>query len=120
MRRSPILLLLTVLLAPGAIAQVRARQVDPQIDRYFQLARAEYSGERAREVVAFMSGKSRWPGNTAFDASLDLVIARLRAFARGLRRFLQVVTFINFRSNFQSVVIGRCLHDLPEAGCFLW
>jgi hypothetical protein len=79
MRRSPILLFLTVLFSQGAAAQVRARQVDPQIDRYFQLARTEYSGERAREVVAFMSGKSRWPGNTAFDASLDLVIARLRA-----------------------------------------
>jgi aminopeptidase YwaD len=72
------LLALTVL-AASANAQVRARQVDPQIDRYFQLARAEFSGERAKEMVAFMSGKQRWPGNTAFDASLDRVVAQLRA-----------------------------------------
>src|ERR1041384_7186512 len=73
------LLSLTVLAGVSANAQVRAREVDPQIDRYFQLARAEFSGERAKETVASMSGKQRWPGNTAFDASLDRVVAQLRA-----------------------------------------
>ena len=73
------LLSLTILAAASAGAQARARQVDPQIDRYFQLARAEFSGGTAKTIVAFMSGRQRWPGNTAFDASLDLVIARLRA-----------------------------------------
>jgi hypothetical protein len=73
------LLFLTVFTAATARAQVRARQVDPQIDRYFQLARAEYSGDRAKETVATMTGKQRWPGNTAFDAALDRVIAQLRA-----------------------------------------
>jgi hypothetical protein len=70
---------LLIAIATSAHAQVRARQVDPQIDRYFQLARAEFSGERAKETVASMSGKQRWPGNTAFDAALDRVVAQLRA-----------------------------------------
>jgi aminopeptidase YwaD len=73
------LIFLSVLAATSAGAQVRARQVDPQIDRYFQLVRAEYSGERAKELVAYMSGKQRWPGNSAFDAALDRVVTQLRA-----------------------------------------
>jgi hypothetical protein len=56
-----------------------SRPVPPTIDRYFQLARAEYSGERARELVAYVGGWFRWPGNTAFDASLDRVVSQLRA-----------------------------------------
>ena len=73
------LLALTVLVGGSAGAQARTRQVDPQIDRYFRLARAEFSGNTAKTIVAFMNGKQRWPGNTAFDAALDLVVARLRA-----------------------------------------
>ncbi|HET9425801.1 MAG TPA: M28 family peptidase [Gemmatimonadaceae bacterium] len=68
-----------LLLATTAGAQTRQRDVDPRIDRLFRLARAEYSGDRAKETVASMSGKQRWPGNTAFDASLDRVIEQLRA-----------------------------------------
>jgi aminopeptidase YwaD len=71
------LLVLTVLAAASASGQTR--KVDPQIDRYFQLVRAEYSGEKAKETVATMTGKQRWPGNTAFDAALDRVVAQLRA-----------------------------------------
>ena len=63
----------------AASAQGQARARDPQIDRYFELVRAEFSGERAKETVAFMSHKQRWPGNTAFDAALDRVVAQLRA-----------------------------------------
>jgi len=55
------------------------RSVPPAIDRYFGLARAEYSGERARMLVAYMGGWFRWPGNTAFDASIDRVVSQLRA-----------------------------------------
>ncbi|MEO8624918.1 MAG: M28 family peptidase, partial [bacterium] len=55
------------------------RAVAPTIDRYFRLARAEYSGDRAKELVAYMGGWFRWPGNTAFDASIDRVISQLRA-----------------------------------------
>src|SRR6476620_1439105 len=77
MRRS---LQVLVVLAPVCLnAHVRARRVDPQIDRYFALARAEFSGDRAKETVATMTGKQRWPGNTAFDAALDRVVAQLRA-----------------------------------------
>lgn len=70
-----------LILAGGASAdaQMRARQTDPVIGRYFDLVRAEYSGEKAKETVAIMSGKSRWPGNTAFDESLNRVISQLRA-----------------------------------------
>jgi aminopeptidase YwaD len=78
MMRRP-LFLLALLTATSAHAQVRARQVDPQIERYFELARAEFSGDRAKETVASMSGKQRWPGNTAFDAALDRVVDQLRA-----------------------------------------
>src|SRR3954471_6503133 len=73
------LLVLIAFAGATADAQVRARKVDPQIDRYFDLARAEFSGERAKETVATMAGKQRWPGNTAFDAALDRVVAQLRA-----------------------------------------
>ena len=55
------------------------RTVAPPIDRYFTLVRAEYSGERAKDIVAYMGGWFRWPGNTAFDASLDRVVSQLRA-----------------------------------------
>ncbi|MEP6620537.1 MAG: M28 family peptidase [bacterium] len=69
-------------LAAALVLPVQAqsnRAVAPAIDRYFKLARAEYSGERAKELVAYMGGWFRWPGNTAFDASLDRVISQLRA-----------------------------------------
>ena len=69
---------LAVALALPVHAQ-SSRAVAPAIERYFRLARAEYSGERARELVAYMGGWFRWPGNTAFDASLDRVVSQLRA-----------------------------------------
>jgi aminopeptidase YwaD len=77
-RRASALSVLALAAALPAGAQ-SARQVAPSIDHYFQLARAEYSGERARELVAYMGGWFRVPGNTAFDASLDRVILQLRA-----------------------------------------
>ena len=55
------------------------RVVPPAIDRYFGLARAEYSGERARQLIAYMGGWFRLPGNTAFDASIDRVVSQLRS-----------------------------------------
>ncbi|MDB4913164.1 MAG: peptidase, partial [Gemmatimonadetes bacterium] len=66
--------------ALSATAHAQApRTVAAPIDRYFTLARAEYSGERAKELVAYMGGWFRWPGNTAFDKSLDRVIQQLHA-----------------------------------------
>ena len=51
----------------------------PSIARYFDLVRAEYSGERARETVGFVEQFFRIPGNTGFNASIDSVIGVLRA-----------------------------------------
>src|SRR5687768_11125285 len=51
----------------------------PSIARYFDLVRAEYSGERARETVGFVEQYFRIPGNTGFNASIDSVAGVLRA-----------------------------------------
>jgi aminopeptidase YwaD len=78
LKRPFLALTLAVVIASPVRAQ-STRNVPPQIARYFQLARAEYSGERAKELVAYMGGWFRLPGNTAFDASLDRVVSQLRA-----------------------------------------
>ena len=52
-------LALAFLLLAAASGRAQVRQIDPQIDRYFRLARAEFSGERAKETVAFMSVAGR-------------------------------------------------------------
>jgi hypothetical protein len=91
------LFFLSALAATSAGAQVRARQVDPQIHRYFELARAEFSGERAKETVASMAGKQRWPGNTAFDAALDRVIAQLRAAGYALQDTAPAGALLTYR-----------------------
>ncbi|MEO7454800.1 MAG: M28 family peptidase [Gemmatimonadaceae bacterium] len=76
MRIRPILA--AALLAP-AIVQAQRPAPPAPVARYFQLARAAYSGERARDLVAYMGGWFRVPGNTAFDKSLDRVVEQLRA-----------------------------------------
>src|SRR6478672_10068795 len=63
---------------PFAARAQAPRTPAPAIDRYFRLVRAEYSGDRAKELVAYMGGWFRWPGNTAFDASIDRVVSQLR------------------------------------------
>ncbi|CAN5267702.1 hypothetical protein BH09GEM1_BH09GEM1_26150 [soil metagenome] len=73
-----LLVVATLELPLNAGAQT-ARSAAPASDRYFRLVRAEYSGERAKELVAYMGGWFRWPGNTAFDASIDRVVSQLRA-----------------------------------------
>ncbi len=50
----------------------------PAIARDFSLVRAEYSGQNALDVVAFMDHYFRVPGNTGFDASIDRVVSILR------------------------------------------
>ena len=77
-RRRLAVALLAVVVAVPARAQ-SPRDVPPAINRYFKLVRADYSGDRAKALVAYMGGWFRWPGNTAFDASLDRVISQLRA-----------------------------------------
>jgi aminopeptidase YwaD len=51
---------------------VRA-QTPPAVERYFALTRPAFSGDRARDVVAFMDRYFRLPGNTGFDASIHHV-----------------------------------------------
>lgn len=41
--------------------------------------RAGFSGEKARETVAFLDQFVRWPGNRGFDASIAHIVERLRA-----------------------------------------
>ena len=58
---------------PGAVSAI------PVVSRYFDLVRAEYSGDRARQTVAFVEQYFRLPGNTGFNASIDSVARVLRA-----------------------------------------
>jgi aminopeptidase YwaD len=67
-----------ILLVPGAAAPAQRVPV-PAFDRYFTQVRAQFSGDRARDVVAFMDRSFRVPGNTGFNASIDHVIGILRA-----------------------------------------
>jgi len=59
-------------------AATQAHSTPALIARYRDLARAEYSGVRARNTVAFVEQYFRVPGNTGFNASLDLVVRNLR------------------------------------------
>ena len=69
-----------ITLAPGAAAQRPAASSSlPAADRAFALVRPAFSGDRAREVVAFMDPYWRLPGNRGYDASIDTVAAILRA-----------------------------------------
>jgi len=66
------------LLAAAACAQdPGSRPSTPAIRRYMYDVREEYSGERARDIVAFVERYWRLPGNTGFDASIDRVIELL-------------------------------------------
>jgi hypothetical protein len=51
----------------------------PAVKRYFELARAEFSGQRAFDQVAFMDQYFRWPGNEGFNASIHRVEQTLKA-----------------------------------------
>ena len=46
--------------------------------RYWPLVRARYSGERAKETVAFLDQFARWPGNRGFNASVEHITGQLR------------------------------------------
>jgi len=62
--------------APGPGAQGSA---DPAIQAHFEAARADYSGENARDVVAFVEKFWRSPGNEGFNASIERVVEVLEA-----------------------------------------
>jgi aminopeptidase YwaD len=76
-------LIATVSVGGLAQAQVDSGTKSPRrpaagIQRYFDLVRPAFSGERARSVVAFVEQYFRVPGNTGFNASLHHVEAVLR------------------------------------------
>ncbi len=52
---------------------------NPAIGNHFSAVRRAYSGERAREIVAFVEQFWRVPGNTGFDASIERVATELAA-----------------------------------------
>jgi hypothetical protein len=60
-------------------ARPAARPIPPAVRKYRDLVRAEFSGERARDVVAFMEQFFRVPGNIGFNATLDHVERALRS-----------------------------------------
>jgi hypothetical protein len=80
-RRAATLGLLAVGLPIGAsaVAQQQTRATPPAVARYFQLVRPAFSGERARNVVAFMEQYFRLPGNTGFNATIHHVEDILKA-----------------------------------------
>ncbi len=67
MFRIPVCLLCIFFVCP-AFAQEETGQA--QIDRYFELVRAEYSGARAFETVVFVEKHWRLAGNSGFDSSI--------------------------------------------------
>lgn len=64
--------------SPRAGAQDGTRATPAAVRRYRALVRAEYSGTRALETVAFVERYFRVPGNAGFDASIDHVARVLR------------------------------------------
>ena len=64
---------------PLAAAQGARRAPPAAVQRYFELVRPAFSGDRARDVVAFMEQYFRVPGNAGFNASLEHVEQILRA-----------------------------------------
>jgi len=65
--------------AQQAPSAQQPREIAPAIRGYRDMARREYSGTRARDVVAYMERWFRVPGNTGFDSSLTNVERILRA-----------------------------------------
>src|SRR5512147_1879764 len=60
-------------------AKSAKREIPPAVQRYFDLVRPLFSGDRAYEQVAFMDQYFRWPGNTGFNASIRRVEDILKA-----------------------------------------
>jgi hypothetical protein len=91
MRATTTLSLVTMILCGGAVTAPApaasthpavistAAQTGRAIAQHLDTARAEYSGERARAVVAFVEQFWRVPGNRGFNASIERVAEVLRA-----------------------------------------
>jgi len=63
----------------SASAAGAQRHVPPAAQRYFDLIRPEFSGQRAFEQTAFMDQYFRWPGNVGFNASIHRVEGILKS-----------------------------------------
>lgn len=67
-------LALIVLAAPAVLV---AQGAPSAAARNLSLVRAQYSGARAKETVAYLDRFVRWPGNAGFDSSIYHVARRL-------------------------------------------
>jgi aminopeptidase YwaD len=66
------------LIIPAAASAQASRAVPAPIHRYRELARAEYSGDSAKAIVAYMERWWRTPGNPGYDSSVAHVEAFLQ------------------------------------------
>jgi aminopeptidase YwaD len=57
-------------------AQAQSRPSSPA-SAFWPGVRARFSGDRAKETVAFLDQYVRWPGNRGFDASIAHIVERL-------------------------------------------
>ena len=71
--RSALLLLAPLTLASLAAEGHTQRAHNPTIEKYSEMVREAYSGQRALETVAFVAPHWRLPGNRGFDASIHHV-----------------------------------------------
>ena len=72
-RWTAVALVVAAFTAAPTSAQSAKRVVPDAVQRYFDLVRPLFSGDRAYEQVAFMDQYFRWPGNTGFNASIHRV-----------------------------------------------
>jgi aminopeptidase YwaD len=62
-----------------AALPVSAQSIPSATSPLASVVRATYSGERAKETVAYLDQFVRWPGNRGFDASIAHLVGRLEA-----------------------------------------
>ena len=66
------------LVCGAAVATVGAQPAASPAAADWALVRARFSGDRAKETVAYLDQFVRWPGNRGFNASIAHVVDRLR------------------------------------------
>lgn len=78
MTTKPIPIAASLLVCAFSLSQAQ-RPSTPAIEAFLENTRQAFSGERARDVVAFVERYWRVPGNAGFDASIEQVAAVLEA-----------------------------------------
>ncbi len=71
-------LLVAAIVLPGTSAGAQPQPSSPATP-YWSAVRARFSGDRAKETVAYLDRYVRWPGNRGFDASIAHIVERLRS-----------------------------------------